>query len=48
MLSLAGVQPAQAGSYVLVVAGACSVTSTPFSLTVNPEPTVTILVLLKG
>jgi hypothetical protein len=43
-LSLGGVQSAQAGSYVLVVTGACSVTSTPFNLTVNPLPTVTLLV----
>lgn len=43
-LSLGGVQSAQAGSYVLVVSGACSVTSAPFMLTVNPLPTVTILV----
>ncbi len=43
-LSLGGVQAAQAGSYVLVLTGACSVTSAPFSLTVNPLPTVTILV----
>lgn len=43
-LTLGGVQAAQAGSYVLVVSGACSVTSAPFSLTVNPLPTVTILV----
>lgn len=43
-LSLGGVQVAQAGSYVLVVSGACSVTSTPFSLTVNPLPTISLLV----
>ena len=43
-LSLGGVQQAQAGSYVLVVSGGCSVTSTAFSLTVNPLPTVTLLV----
>ncbi len=41
-LSLGGVQVAQAGSYVLVVTGGCSVTSTAFTLTVNPLPTVTL------
>lgn len=37
-------QQPQAGSYVLVVTGGCSTTSTPFNLTVNPLPTVTLLV----
>ncbi len=43
-LTLGGAQQTQAGSYVLVIAGACSVTSAPFNLTVNPLPTATILV----
>jgi sugar lactone lactonase YvrE len=41
-LLLGGVQSAQAGQYVLVVAGVCSVTSAPFALTVNPLPVVTL------
>ncbi|QJD79750.1 beta strand repeat-containing protein [Spirosoma rhododendri] len=40
-LMLPNVQPAQSGSYSVVVTGACnSVTSTAFSLTVNAPPTV--------
>ncbi len=41
-LTLGGVQPTQVGQYVLVVAGVCSVTSAPFTLTVNPLPVVTL------
>ncbi len=44
-LSLAGAQAGQAGSYVLVVTSGCgSATSTAFVLTVNPLPTVSLLV----
>ena len=39
-LNLGGVQANQAGSYVLVISNGCSATSSPFSLTVNPLPTV--------
>ncbi len=40
-LSLTNVQPSNAGSYSVVVTGACnSVTSTAFSLTVNAPPSV--------
>jgi len=42
-LSLGGVVPAQAGSYVLVVTGGCSATSNTFMLTVNPLPVVTLV-----
>jgi hypothetical protein len=44
-LNLAGVQPSQSGNYVLASnGGACgSFTTTAFSLTVNPLPTVVIL-----
>jgi len=42
-LGLAGVLPAQSGSYVLVTTGACGATSTAFNLTVKPLPTVTLL-----
>ncbi|QHV99013.1 putative Ig domain-containing protein [Spirosoma endbachense] len=42
-LSLSNVTTAQSGSYSVVVTGSCnSVTSTAFSLTVNPLPTVSI------
>lgn len=42
-LSLLAAQITDAGSYSVVVTGACgSVTSTAFSLTVNPNPTVAI------
>ncbi len=42
-LTLANVQPAQSGSYSVIVTGACnSVTSTAFSLTVNAPPVATI------
>ncbi len=43
-LSLGNVQSAQAGSYVLVVTGACvSATTSAFALTVSPLPDVTLL-----
>ena len=42
-LTLSNLQASQAGSYSVVVTGACnSVTSTAFSLTVNPLPTASI------
>ncbi|GAB3899555.1 beta strand repeat-containing protein [Spirosoma agri] len=42
-LTLANVQPAQSGSYSIIVTGACnSVTSTAFSLTVNAPPVATL------
>jgi hypothetical protein len=44
ILSLGGVVPAQAGSYVLVISGCGSFTSNAFTLTVNPLPTVTLTV----
>jgi hypothetical protein len=42
-LTLGGVLPAQAGSYVLVVTGGCSATSNAFVLTVNPLPSVLLV-----
>lgn len=47
-LSLGGVDATQAGSYVLVLTGACSTTSAPFGLTVNPVPVVTLALLNSG
>ncbi len=41
-LTLTNVQPAQSGSYEVVVSGCNSVTSTPFSLTVNDPPVATL------
>ncbi len=44
-LTLANVQPAQAGNYSLVVIGNCnSLTTSAFVLTVNPAPVVTLTV----
>ncbi len=44
-LSLGNVTQAQAGSYVLIITSGCgSFTSNVFTLTVNPLPTVTLLV----
>lgn len=45
VLTLGGVQPAQAGNYVLVVSttGCASGTSAAFALTVNPAPTVILV-----
>jgi len=41
--TLSNVQPAQAGNYSLVVTGACnSVTSSAFTVTVNPTPQVSV------
>lgn len=44
-LTLGGIQSSQAGNYRLVATGACnSLTTIPgFTLTVNPEPTVTLV-----
>ncbi|MFC5411295.1 putative Ig domain-containing protein [Larkinella bovis] len=45
-LSLTGVQPQDAGSYVLVLTTACeSLTTTAFQLTVNPSPDAPVLSL---